>query len=107
MIFFLKKTDDDSDFDLDSLPNDGGAFKISSSRGRGAPKSRSEIMEFELKKLVKIMTQSKRDALKKQTEREKEKVAIDVRAFLDEHGQVRAWQVLERLEYLFIHILKC
>ena len=76
-------------------------------RGRGAPKSRAETTAIQLKKLVKNMTQAKRDALKKQTEREKEKVAIDVRAFLDEHGQVRAGQVLERLEYLFIHILKC
>jgi len=39
------------------------------------------------------MTQAKRDALKKQTEREKEKVAIEVRAFLDEHGKVLAGQV--------------
>ena len=91
--FFSRKTDDDSDFDLDSLPNDGGAFKISSSRGRGAPKSRSEIMELELKKLVKNMTQAKRDALKKQTEKEKEKLAIEVRAFTDEQGKIRAGQV--------------
>ena len=50
-------------------------------------------MEFELKKLVKIMTQSKRDALKKQTEKEKEKLAIEVRAFTDEQGKIRAGQV--------------
>ncbi len=92
--FFSRKTDDDSDFDLDCLPNDGGNFnKISSSRGRGAPKSRSEIVEIQLKKLVKSMTQSKRDALKKHTEKEKEKLAIEVRAFTDEQGKIRAGQV--------------
>ncbi len=99
MIFFVRKTDDDSDFDLESLPNDGGAFEISSSRGRGAPKSRAEIFEIQIKKLVKNMTQAKRDALKKQAEKEKEKLAIEVRAFTDEQGKIRAGQVFKRLEH--------
>ena len=59
----------------------------------------SEIIEDRLKKLVKNITQAKRDALKKHTEKEQEKLAIEVRAFIDEQGKILAGQVFKRLEY--------
>jgi hypothetical protein len=35
----------------------------------------------------------------KHTEKEKEKLAIEVRAFIDEQGKILAGQVFKRLEY--------